>query len=192
MQQKQQRQILVCVSGASGSLYAKSLLDSLRDRLAPQQVSMVFTANALSVWAHEIGLDVATRYPFRQCDVTDFSVPFVSGSARVDTMIIVPASMGIIARIAQGVSADVITRAADVMLKEKRRLIVVPRESPYSLIHLRNMEQLLLAGAHVCPASPHFYARPSTLEQLVGGFVDRLLDLCDLPTADAFRWGTKN
>ena len=120
-------------------------------------------------------------------DNKDFNAPFASGSSSYDTMIICPASMGMVGRIAHGVSDDLITRAADVMLKERRRLILVPRETPYSLIHINNMKLLTEAGAVICPATPSFYSRPQTIDELVATVTDRVLTLAGF-TIDTFRW----
>ena len=114
--------------------------------------------------------------------------PFASGSGRYDTMIIVPCSMGTLGRIATGVSSDLITRAADVVLKERRRLICVIRDTPYNLVHIRNMETVTLAGGIICPATPSFYSRPKTIEEAAATVVDRVLDLADF-RIDTFRWG---
>lgn len=114
--------------------------------------------------------------------------PFASGSARYDAMIVCPCSMGLMGRIAQGVSNDLTTRAADVMLKERRRLILVPRDAPYNLIHLENMRALTLAGAIICPASPSFYSRPQTIEEVAATVVDRVIDLAGLEIS-SYRWG---
>lgn len=114
--------------------------------------------------------------------------PFASGSSRFEAMVICPCSMGLLGRIANGISDDLITRAADVMLKERRKLIVVPRETPFNLIHLRNMTQLTEAGAIVCPAVPSFYSKPQTIEQLVDTVVDRIIDLIGLDVV-TYRWG---
>jgi 4-hydroxy-3-polyprenylbenzoate decarboxylase len=136
----------------------------------------------------EIGSFTPTDYPFRFFGNRDFNAPFASGSARFETMIICPCSMGLIGRIASGVSTDLITRASDVMLKERRRLILVPRETPFSLIHLNNMKLVTEAGAIVCPAIPSFYHRPSTIEDLIDSVIDRVLDLAGL-NIQTSRWG---
>jgi 4-hydroxy-3-polyprenylbenzoate decarboxylase len=121
---------------------------------------------------------------------SDFMAPFASGSGQYDTMIIIPCSMGTLGRIASGISNDLISRAADVILKERRKLICVIRDTPYNLIHIRNMEAITLAGGIICPASPSFYSKPSTIEQAAATVVDRVLDLAgfDFKT---FRWGEK-
>lgn len=181
--------VVVAVTGASGSVYAKSLLDSLvalRDQIA--DISVVLSPNALEVFRHEIGGDGILQYPVRYFDRNDFSAPFASGSSKYTTMVVVPCSMGTLSRIAHGISNDLITRAADVMLKERRRLILAVRETPYSLVHIRNMEQATLAGAVICPCTPSFYSRPETVEAVAATVTHRIIDLMGLQQ-DGYRWG---
>ena len=144
--------------------------------------------NAREVWRTELGQDDYSKLPVKFFEKNDFSAPFASGSARYETMVIIPCSMGALGRIAAGVSNDLITRAADVILKERRRLICVVRESPYSLIHIRNMETVTLAGGIICPATPSYYSVPKTIEEVAATVVDRVLDLCGFD-AKSFRWG---
>ena len=180
---------VVAITGASGSIYAKVLLDKLvhlKDQW--EAVGVIMTENAREVWRTELGNESYQDYPLPFYTQQDFNAPFASGSGRYQTMIVVPCSMGALGRIATGVSSDLITRAADVVLKERRRLICVVRETPYSLIHIRNMEALTLAGGIVCPATPSFYSRPSTLEEVAATVVDRVLDLAGF-RLDTFRWG---
>ena len=187
------KKIIVAMGGSSGSLYAKLLLDRLAN-LSDQweAIGVVMTDNAKYNWELELGTFNATDYPdFSFYEKMDFMAPFASGSARYDTMIVCPCSMGLLARIATGVSADLITRAADVVLKERRRLIVVPRETPLSLIHLRNMVTLTEAGAVICPAIPSFYGGADTPQGLGLTVVDRVLDLAGL-SLDTYRWGEPN
>ena len=182
------RKIVVAVTGASGSVYAKLMLDKLagiRDQW--DEVGVVMSDNAVEVWRTELGNDGHHDYPFRFFQKNDFNAPFASGSGRFDTMIVVPCSMGTLGRMAAGISNDLITRAADVILKERRKLILVLRETPYSLIHIRNMETLTLAGGIICPASPSYYSRPSTLEEAAATVVDRVLDLAGFDIR-SFRW----
>ncbi|MGZ3852873.1 MAG: UbiX family flavin prenyltransferase, partial [Flavisolibacter sp.] len=117
-----------------------------------------------------------------------FTAPFASGSAKYDAMIIVPCSMGTLGRIASGVSNDLVTRGSDVMLKERRKLILVIRDTPYNLVHIRNMESVTLAGGIICPASPSFYSKPQSIEQAAATVVDRVVDLTGLSN-ESFRWG---
>lgn len=183
------KKIAVAITGASGSVYAHNLLIKL-GALKNQwtELSVVMTTNAKEVWKTELGNESWNELPFKFYSTTDFSAPFASGSGQYDTMIIIPCSMGTLGRIAAGISNDLISRAADVVLKEKRRLICVVRETPYNLIHIRNMETVTLAGGIICPATPSFYSRPKTIEELASTVTDRVLDLAgfDIQT---FRWG---
>jgi 4-hydroxy-3-polyprenylbenzoate decarboxylase len=183
------KKIVIAITGASGSIYSKLLLDKL-EKLRDQwyEVSVVITENAKQVWKTELGDDGYQKKSFKNFNVSDFTAPFASGSGQYGTMIIIPCSMGTLGRIASGISNDLISRAADVILKERRKLICVIRDTPYNLIHIRNMETVTLAGGIICPASPSFYSRPSTLEQAAATVVDRVFDLAgfDLKT---FRWG---
>ncbi len=183
--------IVVAVTGASGSIYAKVLFDKLQ-QLSNQvaEVGVVFSSNARDVWKFELGNDDHTKLPFKIYDTSDFFAPFASGSARYATMIICPCSMGTLARIATGVSNDLTTRAADVILKERRKLILVTRDTPLSLIHINNMKTVTEAGGIICPASPSFYSKPHTMEQLAATVIDRVLDLAGLENT-AYRWSEK-
>lgn len=182
--------IIVAITGASGAIYAKVLLDKLSAMSgAYDSIGLLMSTNAKTVWMHELGNDSYKDYPFRTYEKHDFDAPFASGSAKYNIMIVCPCSMGTMGRIASGVSDDLLTRAADVILKEKRKLILVVRETPYNLVHIRNMESLLLAGAVICPATPSFYSKPANFEQLAATVVDRVLDLSDLDV-ESFRWGT--
>jgi 4-hydroxy-3-polyprenylbenzoate decarboxylase len=143
--------------------------------------------NAQYNWEYELGNRDFEQYPFDFYDKHDFLAPFASGSARYETMIVCPCSMGLLGRIAAGISDDLSTRAADVILKERRRLILVVRDTPYSLIHLNNMQLLTQAGAIICPASPSFYSRPSSFEALAATVVDRVLDLAGF-SLQTYRW----
>lgn len=186
-----QRRIIVAVGGSSGSLYAKVLFDKLMSiELSWENVGVVITDNGKYNWKFELGSKGWQNYPFEYYAQRDFSAPFASGSARYDTMLICPCSMGLMARIATGISNDLITRAADVILKERRTLILVPREAPYSLIHLRNMTAITEAGGIICPAVPSFYSRPETAEEIVATVVDRVLTLAGFELNDSYRWGT--
>lgn len=184
-----ENKIVVCITGASGSVYAKVLLDKLLT-LNQQYtaLSVVMTPNAREVWQTELGDKSYTGYPVKFYEQNDFMAPFASGSGRYNTMIIVPCSMGTLGRIAAGTSNDLITRAADVVLKERRKLICVVRETPYNLIHIRNMETITLAGGIICPATPSFYSKPQTLEEVAATVVDRVLDIAGL-AINTFRWG---
>jgi 4-hydroxy-3-polyprenylbenzoate decarboxylase len=170
--------IILAITGASGSIYARLLLEKLGSLSnPPQEIAVVFSDNAKTIWEFETGKKFIPSGSAKEYNNKDFFVPFASGSSDFDTMIICPASMGILGRIASGTSDDLIARAADVMLKERRRLIMVPRETPYSLIHIRNMETLTLAGAVICPASPSFYSKPATIDELSMTVVERVISL---------------
>jgi len=182
--------IAVAVTGASGSVYAKVLLDSLL-KLQQQikEIGVVWSDNARTVWQHELGNEDYKNYPFKIWDKNDFMAPIASGSAGYDALIICPCSMGTAGRIASGISNDLITRAADVMLKERKKLICVVRETPYNMVHLRNMTTITEAGGIICPATPSFYSRPQTLEEMAYTVVHRVLQLAGI-NADGYRWGS--
>lgn len=181
--------IAVAITGASGSVYAKVLLDKLK-QLSGQvkEVGIVWSDNAPTVWEHELGNKEYASYPFRVWAKNDFMAPFASGSAGYKALIICPCSMGTIGRIAAGISNDLITRAADVMLKERRTLICVARETPYNLVQLKNMTAVTEAGGIICPATPSFYSRPQTIEEVAGTVVDRVLQLAGIDTG-GYKWG---
>lgn len=183
------RKIAIAVTGASGSIYAKVLFDKLKamnDQI--EELGIVMSDNAKDVWQHELQNSDYNNYDFRFYDKHDFMAPFASGSAGYDTMIICPCSMGTLGRIAAGVSNDLVTRGADVALKERRKLIMVVRESPYNLIHINNMKTVTEAGGIICPATPSFYSLPKTLEEVAATVVDRVIDLAGLKQ-DSYRWG---
>ena len=181
--------IAVAVSGASGSIYAKVLLERLQ-QLHGQvaEVSMVWSDNARTVWQHELGNTDYERIPYKAWDKNDFMAPFASGSSSYTALIICPCSMGTLGRIAAGISNDLVTRAADVMLKERRKLICVVRETPYNLVHLRNMTTVTEAGGIICPATPSFYSRPATADDIAYTVIHRVLQLAGVD-ADGYRWG---
>ncbi|MBL7776451.1 MAG: UbiX family flavin prenyltransferase [Saprospiraceae bacterium] len=183
------KKVVVAVAGSSGSIYAKVLLDKLT-RLQSQweAVGVVLSENAKLNWELELGKPDFSAYPFQFYEKNDFYAPFASGSARYDTMIVCPCSMGMLARIATGVSTDLVTRAADVALKERRRLILVPRDTPLSLIHINNMKTVTEAGGIICPASPSFYSNPKNFEELAATVIDRVLDLAGFDLK-SYRWG---
>lgn len=185
-----ERKIIVAVTGASGAIYAKLLLERLQAAGDGQQarIAVVFSENAKEIWEYELGEKFVPGSGTSLYKNTDFYAPFASGSSDWDTMIICPASMGMAGRIAGGISNDLISRAADVMLKERRRLIIVPRETPYSLIHINNLKLLTEAGAIICPATPSFYSRPQTIDELAMTVVERILDLAGIG-GKKFRWG---
>ena len=181
--------IVVAITGASGSIYSSLLLDKLlllKDQWT--NLSVVMTENAREVWKTELENENYNNYPLSFYKQNDFFAPFASGSGQYNIMIIVPCSMGMLGRIASGISNDLITRAADVVLKERRKLICVLRDTPYNLIHIRNMETITLAGGIMCPASPSFYSKPKNLQEAASTVVDRVIDLAGLQM-QSFRWG---
>jgi 4-hydroxy-3-polyprenylbenzoate decarboxylase len=183
------KKVIVAITGASGAVYAKLLLDNLK-KLSDQieQVGVVMSDNAKQVWEFELGNDGFNTYEdFKFYGKMDFNAPFASGSAKFDTMIIIPCSMGTLGRIAHGISNDLISRAADVVLKERRKLIAVVRDTPFSLIHINNMKTVTEAGGIICPANPSFYSIPKTIEEVAQTVVNRVIDLAGLEQ-DSFRW----
>lgn len=180
--------IIVAITGASGSIYAKVLLDQLvvlKDQI--DAVGIVMSKNAKDVWEFELGNDSYKDYPFKYFEKNDFMAPFASGSAQYKTMIVAPCSMGTLARIATGVSNDLVTRAADVILKERRKLILINRDTPLNLIHINNMKTITEAGGIIMPASPSFYSKPNNFEELAATVINRVIDLADLKK-DSYRW----
>ena len=183
------KKIVVAVTGASGSIYTSLLLKQLK-ALAGQwdELGLVMTENAKQVWKIELENEDFNSFGLRVYDTQDFNAPFASGSGKYDTMIIIPCSMGTLGRIAGGISNDLISRAADVILKERRKLICVVRETPYNLIHIRNMQPITEAGGIICPATPSFYSKPTTIEEVAATVVNRVIDLVGIEN-DSYRWG---
>jgi 4-hydroxy-3-polyprenylbenzoate decarboxylase len=180
--------LVVAVGGASGAPYARRLLTVLSAQpVDVVETHVVFSKAAHQVWAEEVSTPTA-ELPFKKWDVRDFGAPFASGSAGFGAMVVIPCSMGGLGRIAHGTSDDLIGRAADVMLKERRKLILVARDTPLSLIHLENMAAVTRAGALVLPAMPSFYGRPRTVEELIDTVVGRVLDHLGLPIRLGPRW----
>jgi len=208
--------VVVAVGGASGSVYSKRLLDALVPLANTVEIGLVFTRSGDEVWKHEIG-DVPAflgnpqgvpepsheepgrakpglphaSYPFKRYGLRDFRAPFASGSAGWDAMVVIPCSTGGLARISHGISDDLVGRAADVMLKERRKLVLVVRETPLSTIHLENMLSVTRAGAVVLPASPSFYSKPASIEAVLDTVVGRVLDQLGLPNTAMPRWGAE-
>ncbi len=181
--------LVIAATGASGAIYLKRLLAQID--CATHEVHLVMSAPASQVAAQELD-DFEIPSNVSQHSEKDMNVPFVSGSARFDAMVIVPCSMATLGRIASGSSDSALLRAADVFLKERRKLIVVPRETPWNLIHARNVVTLIEAGAIVLPAIPSFYSRPASLTAVVDTVVWRILDQIGLPSAHTYRWGEKS
>lgn len=181
--------LILGLGGSSGAIYAKLLLeriDGLKDQY--DEVGILMSRNARVNWDLEINEQPIESFGHKVYELDDFNAPFASGSAKFNTMIVCPCSMGMLARFAHGYSEDLMTRAADVILKERRKLIVVPRETPFSLIHINNMRVLTEAGAIICPAIPSFYSKSETIEDLCLTVVDRVLDLAGF-SLDTYRWG---
>ncbi|HEY3914113.1 MAG TPA: UbiX family flavin prenyltransferase [Verrucomicrobiae bacterium] len=179
--------ILVAMTGASGALYAQRLLDNLDAR--QHEIHVILSNYAQAVLKQELPEGLRLPEGARTHNIKSMNAPFASGSNPVNAMIIIPCTMGTLGRIAHGFSEDVLLRAADVTLKEKRKLILVPRETPLSLVHVRNFELLLLAGATILPANPSFYHRPASVEQVVDTVVGRVLDHLEVEHNLAPRWG---
>ena len=180
---------MIAATGASGSIYLQRLLEQID--CAAHEVHLVMSAHAGQVAKQELD-DLKIPQNVSQHSENDMHVPFVSGSARFDAMVIVPCSMATLGRIASGSSDSALLRAADVFLKEQRKLILVPRETPWNLIHARNVVTLLEAGAIVLPAIPSFYNRPGSLTAVVDTVVWRILDQIGLPSPRAYRWGQES
>jgi flavin prenyltransferase len=181
--------LVIAATGASGAIYLQRLLAQSDGKA--HEVHLLMSGYARDVAKQELD-DFQIPSTVSEHSETDMNVPFVSGSARFDAMVVVPCSMGTLGRIASGLSDSVLLRAADVFLKERRKLILVPRETPWNLIHARNVMTLLEAGAIVLPAIPSFYSRPSSVTDLVDTVVWRILDQIGLPPPNAYRWGEKS
>jgi 4-hydroxy-3-polyprenylbenzoate decarboxylase len=181
--------LVIAATGASGTIYLQRLLEQID--CAAHEVHLVMSAHAAQVAKQELD-DFRVPPNVSQHSENELNVPFVSGSARFDAMVIVPCSMATLGRIASGSSDSALLRAADVFLKERRKLILVPRETPWNLIHARNAVTLLEAGAIVLPAIPSFYSRPASVTAIVDTVVWRILDQIGLPNPQAYRWGEKS
>ncbi len=177
---------VIGISGASGAIYPFQVLDYLKKK-TNHEVSVVASSNGRRIFREEMGKDLE-EMGFPLYATNNFDVPFVSGSARFDAMVILPCSMGTLGRIAHGVSNDSLTRAADVFIKEKRKLILVPRDTPFSLIHIENMRLLSLAGVTLIPAIPSFYSHPKTLEEVAATVTSRILDHMGIENDLMARW----
>jgi 4-hydroxy-3-polyprenylbenzoate decarboxylase len=185
------KKIVIAITGASGAIYAKLLLDKLvllKNQI--EEVGIIMSENAKEVWQFELGNRSYEQFSFTFYEKSNFMAPFASGSAKFDTMIVIPCSMGTLGRIASGLSDDLLTRAADVILKERRILILVARETPLNLIHINNMKTVTEAGGIICPASPSFYNKPQSIEEVAETVVNRVLDLAGLKMK-SYRWGYK-
>src|SRR5215813_1474394 len=179
--------ILIAITGASGALYAQRLLDNLDP--AEHEIHVVMSSYAHAVLAEELPGGLELRAGVQSHQLRSMNAPFASGSSPPDAMVVIPCTMGTLGRIAHGYSEDVLLRAADVVLKEKKKLILAPRETPLSLVHVKNFELLVLAGATILPANPSFYARPKTLTEAADTVVARVLDHIGVPHKLVPRWG---
>lgn len=181
------RKIAIAITGASGSIYAFRLLKFLESQ-NQLELGLVMSKNAKEVWKLEIGEEFPNFSSVRTYNFDDYYAPFASGSSKYEALVIVPCSMGTIGRIAHGFSDDLITRTADVMLKEKRKLICVIRDTPLNLIHLKNLVLIAEAGGLILPAAPSFYSKPKSIEELVDTVVHRIIDHLNIDI-QTFRWG---
>lgn len=183
------RKVIIAVTGASGAIYAKQLIDTFyKIKNQCEDIAIVFSKNGLDVWQYELN-ENTEKIPFTIYQPDDFFAPFASGSANYDTMIVCPCTMGTLASIANGIADDLIKRAADVIIKERRKLVLVTREMPLNLIHIKNMLTITQCGGIICPASPNFYSKPQTYTEIVQTVVDRIINLCNFEI-DSFRWQT--
>ena len=187
MNESNRLKIVVGISGASGAIYPKTLLDFLKT--TPHEVTLTASDNAIEIGRQEVGIDFR-EYGYPYFGARDFTAPFASGSARYDLLVVVPCSMGMLGRIAHGYSDDLLARTADVFFKERRRVVLVPRETPFSLIHIENMRLVTLAGAVVLPAIPSFYSKPQNLQEAVDTVIARLLDQMGIDNDLRPRYGT--
>jgi flavin prenyltransferase len=178
--------ILIAITGASGALYAQRLLDNLDSRA--HDIHVVMSNYAQQVIAAELPGGLRLPAGAKMHNIKSMNAPFASGSNPPDAMVVIPCTMGTLGRIAHGYSEDILLRAADVVLKEKKKLILVPRETPLNLVHVKNFELLMLAGATILPANPIFYTNPKTIQEVVDTVVARVLDHLGIPQKLAPRW----
>ena len=181
------RKIAIGITGASGSIYAKVLLEKL-NAIPNVELGIVMSQNAKDVWKHELENESYQTTQGKFYESNDYFAPFASGSSSYEALVICPCSMGTLGRIAGGISDSLVTRAADVMLKERRKLICVVRETPYNLIQLSNMKTVTEAGGIICPASPSYYSKPQNFEELTATVIDRVIGLLGLEN-NGYRWG---
>lgn len=182
--------IIVGITGASGAVLGQMLLEKLRVLIPSQKrLKVVITDTGREVWKYELGTPMPDTNGFQVYRDNELFADIASGSAGYETMIVCPCSMGSVGRIASGVSSGLLTRAADVMLKERRRLVLVVRETPLNLIHLRNLTSVTEAGAIVFPASPFYYHKPGSMVELLNPMIDRILQIAGIES-DTYRWGS--
>lgn len=185
------KKVIVAVTGASGAIYARFILqklNTLKDEI--EEVAVVFSKNSIEVVKFELGLNANEITGFNVYDDENFFAPCASGSSNYNIMIVCPCSMGTLGRIAHGYADSLITRSADVMIKENRMLILVPREMPYNLIHIENMKLLINSGVIICPASPSFYSMPQSINDLVQTVTDRVLKIAGF-SIKTYEWGNQ-
>jgi len=178
--------LIVGITGASGAIYPYQLLSFLREK-THHEIAIIASENGRRIFYDELKKKIE-EFDYPIYDLRDFDAPFTSGSARYEALVILPCSMGSLGRIAHGLSDDILTRTADVFLKEKRKFIVVPRETPFSLIHIENLRLLALAGVTIIPAIPSFYSHPQTVETLAFTVTSRILDHLDIDNQLTKRW----
>lgn len=181
------KKLVIAVTGASGTIYARRFFQHLP--YDDWEVHAIVTATAKTVASHEGGLNLPPHV--HEWDERDFSAPMSSGSNKFEAMVVIPCSTGTLGRIASGIADNLVARAAEVFLKERRKLILVHRETPLSLIQIKNMETLTLAGAVMIPANPSFYGNPKTIEDLADTVVARVYDHIDIKTEISKRWGSE-
>jgi len=182
--------IVIAVTGASGAIYAKVLLNELQKLLSESAIiALVMTDTAKEIWKAELKEESYKDMPWKRYHEDDFYAPFASGSNVYDATIVIPCSMGTLGRIAHGSADNLITRAADVALKERKKLILVTRETPLNLIQIGNMKTITEAGGIICPANPSFYSGPANIEALVSTVTDRVLNLAGIPN-NGYQWGS--
>ena len=186
------KKIIVGITGASGSCYAYSLLMKLLSLgINPDNIPVIFSKNGKDVFEYELGAnafkEITNNYKVYNNDV--FMYPFASGSTSYNSLVVAPCSMGTLARIATGISGDLISRTADVMLKERRQIVLITREAPLNQIHIENMLKVTQAGGIIYPASPSFYSKPKDMNELISTVVDRVLTLCGIENT-GYKWMT--
>lgn len=192
MKTNSQVRLLIGITGASGSIYAKKLLERIEampDK--PGQTAVIISESGKKVWNYELGETSFEKLPFTVYRNDDLFAPPASGSSGFDAMIICPCSVGTLGRIAAGTAENLITRAADVMLKERRKLILVIREAPLNLIHIRNMESVTLAGGIIFPASPGFYYPEKNMDDIINHFTERVLEASGVSISGRYSWGSR-
>lgn len=181
--------IAIGISGSSGTIYAKSLLDKL-SVISGIELAIVISGNALKNISNELSNFKPEEYGIKIYNTTDFNAPFASGSAQWDALIVCPCSAGFMAKVSSGLADDLMSRAAQVMLKERKKLVLVLRETPLSLIHIENMRTITLAGGIICPAIPSFYSNHYEIDDIISSVTNRVIDIVGIDSK-SFRWGNK-